>query len=210
MGALPLLSYTLDDMWRAMLKAGDGVLGFLRNPSSLAACWSIAPTVSRRAPGAEDALRRMLTLKLATVREDGEPTRRRVFRTEFSDEEWRLVSELSGYPNRLLVTATTEAGETYAEVAHEAIFRRWGKLKEWIAAEREFLAWRSGLEAARRAWEKTADTERNDALLMGFALTSPRAGSPSASATFGKPIRGSLSRASRRKGGVVVVVVAVG
>ena len=121
-------------------------------------------------PGAEDAIRRILTLKLATVREDGEPTRRREFRAEFSDEEWRLVSELSGYPNRLLVTATTEAGETYAEVAHEAIFRRWGKLKEWIAAEREFLAWRSGLEAARRAWEKTPDKDKNDALLMGFAL----------------------------------------
>ena len=74
------------------------------------------------------------------MREDGEPTRRREFRAEFSDEEWRLVSELAGYPNRLLVTATTAAGETYAEVAHEAIFQRWMKLKEWIAAEREFLA----------------------------------------------------------------------
>ena len=27
------------------------------------------------------------------------------------------------------------SGETYAEVAHEAIFRRWDKLREWIAAE---------------------------------------------------------------------------
>ena len=92
------------------------------------------------------------------------------FVAEFLDEEWRLVSELAGYPNRLLVTATTEAGETYAEVAHEAIFRRWGKLREWVAAEREFLGWRSGLEAARRAWEKTPDKEKIDALLMGFAL----------------------------------------
>ena len=122
-------------------------------------------------PGAEDALRRILTLKLATVREDGEPTRRRAIREEFSDEEWRLVSELAGYPNRLLVTVTTEAGETYAEVAHEAIFRRWDKLREWIAAERDFLIWRSGLEAARRAWEKTPNRDKNDALLMGFALT---------------------------------------
>ena len=122
-------------------------------------------------PGAEDELRRILTLKLATVREDGEPTRRRAAREEFSDGEWRLVSELSGYPSRLLVTVTTEAGETYAEVAHEAIFRRWEKLKEWIAAEREFLAWRRGMDTARRAWEKTPDRDKDDALLMGFALT---------------------------------------
>ena len=91
-------------------------------------------------------------------------------RSEFSDEEWRLVSELADYPNRLLVTVTTESGETYAEVAHEAIFRRWDKLREWIAAEREFLAWRSGLEAARRAWQATPDSSKNDALLMGYAL----------------------------------------
>ena len=111
-------------------------------------------------------------MKLATVREDGEPTRRRAFRSEFSEAEWRLVSELADHPNRLLVTATTETGETYAEVAHEAIFRRWNKLKEWIAAEREFLVWRHRLEAARRIWEAQENSERMDgALLMGTALS---------------------------------------
>ena len=121
-------------------------------------------------PGAEDKLRRIFTLKLATVREDGEPTRRRAFRQEFSDEEWRLVSELSDHPNRLLVTATNETGTTYAEVAHEAIFRRWDRLREWIVKEREFLVWLSGLEAARRAWRAAPDRSRKDALLMGLAL----------------------------------------
>ena len=56
-------------------------------------------------------------------------------------------------------------------MAHEAIFRRWDKLRNWIAAEREFLAWRTGLEAARRAWQETLDSLKNDALLMGAALT---------------------------------------
>jgi formylglycine-generating enzyme required for sulfatase activity len=69
-----------------------------------------------------------------------------------------------------LVTAASEGGETYAEVAHEAIFRRWDMLRQWIAAERGFLAWRSGLEAARRAWQATPDRSKNDALLMGLAL----------------------------------------
>jgi formylglycine-generating enzyme required for sulfatase activity len=104
------------------------------------------------------------------VREDGEPTRRRAPRSEFSEDEWRLVSKLADYPNRLLVTVASEAGETYAEVAHEAIFRRWDRLREWIATEREFLAWRSGLEAARRAWQATPDASKHDALLMGAAL----------------------------------------
>jgi formylglycine-generating enzyme required for sulfatase activity len=171
-GALPLLSYTLDDMWASMMHRGDGTL---RLPAQ---SFELGGVLVDRADrflathsGAENALRRVLTLRLATVRDDGEPTRRRAARSEFTDEEWRLVSELADYPNRLLVTVTTEAGETYAEVAHEAIFRRWDKLKEWIAGEREFLAWRSGLEAARRAWQATAEAAKQHALLMGAALT---------------------------------------
>jgi hypothetical protein len=70
-----------------------------------------------------------------------------------------------------LVTATPEGGETYAEVAHEAIFRRWDNLRKWIATEREFLAWRTGLEAVRRAWQATPENSKNDALLTGVALT---------------------------------------
>jgi hypothetical protein len=170
-GALPLLSYLLDDMWAQMVKRGDGVL---RLP---APAFDLGGVLIDRAnaflashPKSEDQLRRIFILKLATVREDGEPTRRRALRSEFSDEEWRLVIELADHPNRLLVTATPEAGETYAEVAHEAIFRRWDKLREWIAAEREFLAWKSGVEAARRAWQATPGSSKNDALLMGLAL----------------------------------------
>jgi hypothetical protein len=171
-GALPLLSYLLDDMWSAMVARGDGEL---RLPP---AAMELGGVLAERAdaflsahPQSEDALRHLLALRLATVREDGEPTRRRAPRSEFSEEEWRLVSELADHPNRLLVTATPEGGETYAEVAHEAIFRRWEKLSDWITAEREFLVWRTGLQAARRAWQATPDNSKRDALLMGAALS---------------------------------------
>jgi formylglycine-generating enzyme required for sulfatase activity len=170
-GALPLLSYTLDDMWSAMVKRDDGVL---RLPAQ---SFELGGVLVDRAnhflathPKSQDELRRIFTLRLATVREGEDPTRRRALRSEFTAEEWRLVTELADHPNRLLVTATTEGGETYAEVAHEVIFRRWDKLRDWIVAEREFLAWRTGLEAARRAWQATPDSSKDDALLMGVAL----------------------------------------
>jgi formylglycine-generating enzyme required for sulfatase activity len=172
-GALPLLSYTLDDMWTQMVKRDDGVLRLPAQSFELGGVLvDRADAFLASHPKSQDELRRIFTLKLATVREGEEPTRRRALRSEFSDEQWRLVSELANHPNRLLVTATPEGGETYAEVAHEAIFRRWGKLRDWIAAEREFLAWRTGLEAARRAWQKTGTDSKTDALLMGAALTS--------------------------------------
>jgi formylglycine-generating enzyme required for sulfatase activity len=174
-GALPLLSYTFDDMWKEMVRRGDGTLRLPAQSFELGGVLvDRANTFLAAHPGDEAALRRILTLRLATVRDDGEPTRRRASRSEFSPDEWRLVTALADYPNRLLVTVTPTAGETHAEVAHEAIFRRWNKLREWVAAEREFLAWRNGLEAARRAWKDTPDGAKNEALLMGLPLANAR------------------------------------
>ncbi len=170
-GALPLLSYLLDDMWTEMVRRGDGVLRLPPQAMELGGVLADrADAFLARHPDDEDRLRRLLTLKLAAVREDGEPTRRRALRSEFSDEEWRMVTDLANHPNRLLVTVAPDEGETFAEVAHEAIFKRWGKLREWIAAERGFLSWRNGLEGARRSWDAAPEADRSNALLMGLAL----------------------------------------
>jgi formylglycine-generating enzyme required for sulfatase activity len=170
-GALPLLSYTLDDMWTQMVKRDDGVLRLPVQSFELGGVLvDRADAFLAAHPKSADELRHLFTLKLATVREGEDPTRRRAVRSEFTDEQWRLVSQLADHPNRLLITATPEGSETYAEVAHEAVFRRWQKLRDWIAAEREFLAWRTGLEAARRAWQAAPDRSKHDALLMGFTL----------------------------------------
>jgi formylglycine-generating enzyme required for sulfatase activity len=170
-GALPLLSYLLDDMWAQMVRQGDGIL---RLPAQAIELGTVlvdrADAFLAAHPDSEELLRRVFSLKLATVREGEEATRRRALRSEFSDEEWRLISDLADHPNRLLITATPEGGEAYAEVAHEAIFRRWGKLRDWISGEREFLIWKSGLENARRAWQSESDGSKHGALLMGLAL----------------------------------------
>jgi formylglycine-generating enzyme required for sulfatase activity/cellulose biosynthesis protein BcsQ len=170
-GSLPLLSYLLDDMWQQMVKRDDAVL---RLPAH---SLELGDVLGKRAdaflalhPESANMLRRIFTLHLTTIREDGEPTRRRARRSEFSDEEWRLITQLADHPNRLVMTASTEEGEVYAEVAQDAVFRRWSKVREWIANEREFLAWRSGLEAAHRDWQAAPDASKQDALLMGVAL----------------------------------------
>src|SRR6185437_13329502 len=87
-GALPLLSYLLDDMWRNMVARNDGVL----RPSAQAielgrVLVDRANSYALSHPESEVSLRRIFTLKLATVREDGEPTRRRALRSEFSEPE---------------------------------------------------------------------------------------------------------------------------
>src|SRR5262249_18963144 len=139
-GALPPLSYLLDDMWTQMVRRGDD--GILRLPAQAIELGGVlverADAFLARHPRSEDELRRVLTLKLATVREGEEPTRRRALRSEFTDAQWRLVSELAGHPNRLPVTAAPEGGETYAEAAHEAIFRPSDKLPASRPAHSQF------------------------------------------------------------------------
>ena len=198
-GALPLLSYLLDDMWSQMVKRGDGVLRLPAQAMELGGVLAErANAFLARHPNAEEALRRIFTLKLATVREDGAPTRRSAPRSEFSADEWRLVSELADYPHRLLVTATPESGETYAEVAHEAIFQRWEKLRQWMATEREFLIWKGALEADRRRWERSSEGSRNDALLMGLSLAQAQSWLAKRSEDLSDVDREFIARSTRR------------
>src|SRR5262249_57811641 len=76
-GALPLPAYLLDDMWTQMVARGDGVL---RLPSQSIDLGGVLAERARAFiashPTAQETLCRLLTLKLATVREDGDPTRR--------------------------------------------------------------------------------------------------------------------------------------
>jgi formylglycine-generating enzyme required for sulfatase activity len=197
-GALPLLSYLLDDMWARMIERGDGVLRLSAQAIDLGRVLvergeAFLATHRHRT----DAIKRILTLNLATVREDGEPARRRAPRSEFSDDEWRLVGELADHPNRLVVTAVREGGEAYAEIAHETVFRRWERLREWIAEAREFLIWKSALEADRRSWSAAPARARSGALLAGLKLAQAQAWLRRRAADVGRPERDFIA-ASRR------------
>ena len=202
-GALPLLSYTLDDMWSEMLKAGDGVLRL--PPQSFELGGVLVDRANRflaERPGAEDALRRVLTLKLATVREDGEPTRRRASRAEFSDEEWRLVSELSGYPNRLLVTVDDRGGRDLRRGGARGDFPALGQAQgmDRRRARVPGLAQRPGGGPPRLGEDGGSGQGRRPAHGLR-ADAGAEAGSPSVPTTFRKPIGPSSCGAARRRSG---------
>src|SRR5262249_61461977 len=66
-GALPLLSYTLDDMWTQMMRSQDGVLRLPAQSFELGGVLvNRADNFLASRPDAEPALRRLLTLRLAT------------------------------------------------------------------------------------------------------------------------------------------------
>ncbi|MEM7441881.1 MAG: TIR domain-containing protein, partial [Pseudomonadota bacterium] len=175
-GGLPMLSYLMQDAWEEMRRddASKGVLHFPFRVVDVS-----RPLVDRAErfielhPNDTDTLRRLLTLRLAHVPREGQPVRRRAQRSDCTDAEWALVDELAGGDWRLLTTSDADE-EPVAEVAHEALLRHWPRLSQWLDAERDFLIWKGQLETARLAWEDADDGQKDQALLMGLALTTAR------------------------------------
>jgi tetratricopeptide (TPR) repeat protein len=175
-GALPLLSYLLEDLWKGMQRRADGVLRWSDYPDLV----GVRGVLARRAEEffetcREDdraVLQRLFMLRLVHVPAEGEVTSRRARREECSAVEWRLIENLAGSDWRLLVTGV-RGNEITAEVAHEVLLRDWERLSRWLEAERAFLIWKGELEADRREWQRTSADE--GALLRGTRLTEAEA-----------------------------------
>jgi hypothetical protein len=72
-----------------------------------------------------------------------------------------------------------------------------GRIREWITEAREFLIWKSALEADRRAWSAAPARARSGALLAGLKLARAQAWLRSRAADVEQPERDFIA-ASRR------------
>ncbi|WP_203184084.1 trypsin-like peptidase domain-containing protein [Streptomyces pratensis] len=154
-GALPLLGFALDQLWReqqhtygwltheAYERIG-GVAGALHD--HLVKVWA-----THVPPPDEAAARRLFTKLIRVPLESAGVTRRVVPRTELNDGEWHVAQRL--VPSRLLVTGRDAEGTETVELAHEALISSWDKLAEWAAQDRSFLVWRESLRHDRRRWD---------------------------------------------------------
>jgi hypothetical protein len=167
--ALPLLAYTLQELWELMRREGrpertvrfadyeavGGVVGALERRAD----W-ITEELTQRGQG---SLILPTLLKLASVEGEEEPTRRRLRRSALAPEEEQVVDAF--IEARLLTSGKsengTEEGAAIVEVAHEALLRQWTPLRQVIEEERSSLRMRryeakvaSGTGAAAdRIWE---------------------------------------------------------
>jgi formylglycine-generating enzyme required for sulfatase activity len=218
---LPLLSYLLLDMWNGMVARGDATLRLSAQAINVGGVLSSsAEGFLAQNPDEEDALRRLLMLKLVMVPPEGEPVRRQTTREECSEAEWSLAARLAEYPWRLVVMRERASdGRIVAEVAHEAFLRSWPRLRDWLHDERDFLAWRNGLETSRRAWQAMPDGSKHDALLMGAALARAQSWFTMRSGDLHGPdrefIRNSIERQRKaqrraRRGRALIYVLLIG
>ena len=162
-GALPLLQYALTELYerregstltQAAYRAIGGVSGALAGRAE-----EIYGGLGENAQEAS----RQLFLRLVTLGEGAEDTRRRVERTELASMEvdqraleeaiqefgaWRLLS----------FDRDPRSGAPTIEVAHEALMREWGRFRRWIDSGREQVRLHRRLAVAAREWEE-ADRE---------------------------------------------------
>lgn len=169
--SLPLLEYALTELWkrrqgRVMTHAHYTDLGGIEGAVS-----KRADAVLARLPFAQQdsALRALTRLIRVSIEEDeGADTRLRVRLADLDEASHSLLQPF--VEERLLVTNRNPiTGDETIEVAHEALIRRWGKLREVLDKDREFLYWRRRLNFRMQEWE--AAHHDYGALLQGALRT---------------------------------------
>jgi WD40 repeat protein len=156
-GALPLLQYALTEVVERRqgrvltltpYEASGGVVGALGRR---------AEELYSGLDGAAQEVTRQLFLRLVTLGEGVEDTRRRVRRTEVQAAGGGagvLDGVIGAYAEYRLLTLDhdPQTRTPTVEVAHEALIRTWGRLRGWLAASREDVRVQRRLSAAAGEW----------------------------------------------------------
>jgi serine/threonine protein kinase/WD40 repeat protein/predicted nucleic acid-binding Zn-ribbon protein len=159
-GALPLLQYALTEVFERReenrltlraYKASGGVLGALARR---------AEEVYVQMNDAQKRITRQMFLRLVTLGEGTEDTRRRSRRSEIAEvvkDNQGLQEVLNQYGQYRLLTFDFEPGtrEPTLEVAHEALIREWQTLRNWLDNSRADVRLQRVLAGEANEWENS-------------------------------------------------------
>jgi hypothetical protein len=180
-GSLPLLAYTLKELWqqrtveRLMLSAYTrlgGVQGTLQKRAT-----EVYKSLSQQ----EQQAAKHIFLELTQWGEWTEVTRRRVLKQELITPQHpavlvdKVIEKFAEEDVRLLVTGelVKKGGESgriaVVDVAHEALIRHWPLLRQWVDENREALTKKRTFEENAQEWLEKDKSE--DYLLRGAKLS---------------------------------------
>lgn len=167
--ALPLLAFTLRELYEKFgddkllkLKEYREDLGGLAGSVATAAeaVYQAKPLTTQQQADLRHAFR-----TLVRINEEGKYVRQPAPRTELPAS---VGDVLERFVQARLLVAGGEGKKQILEVAHEALFRSWERLKLWLDEDREFLLWQQRLRSAAEEWQRTS--RDSGALLRGAGL----------------------------------------
>ncbi len=153
-GALALMAFALAELYEA--RTEDGRL----TRAAYESFQGVHGAIGKRANETFDTLEPAVQAKLGDVfrelvevDERGVATRRRALlnRVTSSTKVNELVSALTNA--RLLVTSRGEGDESVVEVAHEALFRSWPRLEQWVQETADDLRLRRQITQLAAYWQ---------------------------------------------------------
>jgi hypothetical protein len=104
----------------------------------------------------------------------GEHTRQRIPLAALYSEELlnkdtgRKVLDQLTQARLVTVAVASDPRQQMVEISHEALVRRWPRLKQWLEEDREILVWRQRLASNIQGWQQTRG--RDDGFLLRGSL----------------------------------------
>ncbi|NEZ55385.1 eIF2A-related protein [Adonisia turfae] len=169
-GALPLLSFTLSELYLRYLQREDGNRAMTQ--ADYEALGGVAGSLTQRAtqeyealmqqdPAYEHTMKRVM-LRMVAI-EGGELARRRVSRSELvysseaeNDRIGEVIRRLTAA--RLVVEGQDPGGEPYVEPAHDALVQGWSQLLRWKNEAQNNLFLQRQVAPAAKAWSERKGT----------------------------------------------------
>jgi hypothetical protein len=165
--ALPLLAFTLEQLYREYGRAGalrladyesfggiEGAIGMAVERVFRAA--DADPRIPREREARLALLRRGLIPWLAGIDPDSKSPRRNIARRADIPEEARPLIDLLVEERLLSTDVAADTGVATIEPAHEALLRQWRLLKGWLAEDFGRLATLEGVKRGARDWDANA------------------------------------------------------
>ncbi|MBD2340125.1 hypothetical protein H6G64_24465 [Calothrix sp. FACHB-156] len=162
-GSLPLLQYTLTELWRESRNQSDEVLS-LKTYEDLG---RVEGTLQKRADAVfgslsptEKIVTRRIFLELTQMGETTDVRRRvrlrELVNSHHSLELLQQVSEKLADKDARLITKTDEpdSQDVILDVVHEALIRHWQKLRDWKEEYKLGIAIERQIEAEAQEWDK--------------------------------------------------------
>lgn len=178
--ALPLMAFALRQLYekaqgekylslQAYKAMGDPKAGLSPLENAVRQAADVVWADLKPEPEAETALKDAFVPAMVRVNDQGEYARRAARWDELPAKAYPLLQGL--VDARLLVV---QGDPRMVEVAHEALLRKWPRLRAWLDEAREFLIGKQQLEDDLRDWHTAPEADKNGALLTGLKLSRMR------------------------------------